>query len=136
MEKNEKTHKLLRVYNWVFSAACILGVLFIMVQATATGMLYLLVFSAVLIVSYTLPAILLYPGESEIFGRTISIDKENKFIYKISILANIVFLLIGIIIILFAFFKGQYPASFFGFLFLLLSYFNIKALMPISKELD
>ena len=112
-----------------------LGVLVVMTQSTSTGVVYLLVFLAMFLMTYTLPAILLHPGTSKIFGAEIPIDKTNKFFYSISIGFNGFFATLGCIIIVYAFLQGMFAISFLGLLFLLLSYFNIKALKSRLQEL-
>lgn len=136
MEENSNTGKMLRVYNWVFSISCILAGMVLMIQSTVTGMFYLLALLLMFIVTYTIPAILLYPGDSYILGAPLSINKKSKLLHRVSIGFNVAFLLVGVGITIFAFTKGAYPASFFGFIFFFLSFFNIKALSSNLKQID
>ena len=139
MKKNDtikKDTKALRVINWAFSIALILGSLMMIIQATAKGTLLIFLFLAIAIAAYTLSAILLYSGLSKIVTIPIVIDKENKLLYKISIGANFLCLLLGVGIILGTVYVGQYIVGVLGFIFTLLSYSNIKALDSSVKELD
>ncbi len=139
MKKNttiKKDTKALRVINWVFSIALIFGSLIMIFKATTIGTIYLLLFLGLVIASYIMPAILLYSGISKIFSIAIILDKKNKLIYKISLAANFLFLLIGVGIILAAVSTGQYVIVVLGFIFTLLSYSNVKALDPCMKELN
>ena len=132
----KKDTKTLRVINWIFSIALIFGSLLMILNATQTGTVYLLFFLAVATGSYIMPAILLYSGTSKIFNIPIIIDKQNKLIYKISIAANFLFLLLGVGIILTAIYTGQYIIAVLGFIFALLSSSNVKALDICLKELN
>lgn len=125
----------LRIINWAFSIALVFGSFVILFNATQTGTLYLLFFLLLAITSYILPAILLYPGTSKIFGITIILDKKNKLFYKISIVSNFLFLLVGAGIIITAVVTGQYVLVILGFIFTLLSLSNVKALDFSVKEL-
>jgi hypothetical protein len=139
MKKKEtikKDTKVLRVINWAFSIALIFGSLMMIFKATQVGTLYLLFFLIITIGAYIMPAILLYTGTSKIFNIPIIIDKENKLIYKLSIGANFLFLLLGVGIILGAVYTGQYTIVVLGFIFTLLSYSNVKALDFSVKELS
>jgi len=128
--------KTLRVINWAFAIALIFGSLILIFKATQTGTIYLLFFFVVAIGAYIMPAILLYPGTSKILNKPIIIDKKNKSIFKISIVANFLFLLLGVVIILAAVYTGQYIIVVLGFIFTLLSYANVKALDISVKELN
>ena len=132
----KKDIKALRVINWVFSIALIFGSLIMVFKATQTGTLYLLLFLIITIGAYIMPAILLYSGTSKIFNIPIIIDKKNKLIYKISIAANFLFLLLGVGIIIGAVYTGQYIIVVLGFIFTLLSSSNVKALDISIKELN
>jgi len=132
----KKDNKMLRVINWAFSIALIFGSLMLIFKASQIGTLYLLFFLAVAIGAYIMPAILLYSGTNKIFGMPIIIDKENKMLYKISIGFNFLFLLIGVGIILAAVYTGQFTVVILGFIFTLLSYYNVKALDICVKELS
>jgi len=132
----KKDTKILRVINWAFSIALIFASLIMIFRATQTGTLYLLLSLLVTIGAYTISAILLFSGPSKIFNIPITIDKQNKLLYKISIVANFLFLLLGVGIILTALYIGQYIIVVLGFIFTLLSYSNVKALDISVKELD
>jgi hypothetical protein len=132
----KKDTKALRVINWVFSISLIFGSLIMIFQATQTGTLYILFFLVIAIVAYIMPAILLYSGTNKILTIPIIIDKENKLIYKVSIGANFLFLLVGVGLILAGVYSGQYIIVVLGFIFTLLSYYNVKALDFSVKELD
>lgn len=134
MEINsEKQHRKLRIANWIFSILCFFGILTFMFKATGVGIIFSFLFLLLTIISYTVPAILLYSGVNIIFGIPIFIN--SKLIYKLSLGANILFLLLGICIILITFYQEQYGAGLSGFLYLFLSYFNIRALNFRVKEL-
>ena len=128
--------KTLRVINWAFSIALILGSLILIFKASLTGTLYLLIFLTVAVGAYIMPAILLYSGTSKILTIPIIIDKKNKSLYKISIAANFLFLLLGVGIILTALYIGQYIIVVLGFIITLLSFSNVKALDISVKELS
>ena len=136
MKNEKKDTKALRVINWVFSIALILGSLMLIFKASQTGTLYVLFFLVIAIGAYIIPALLLYSGTSKIFTIPIIIDKKNKLIYKISIGANFLFLLLGVGIIITAVYTGQYIIVILGFIFTLLSSSNIKALDIFVKELE
>ncbi|MDC0933027.1 hypothetical protein OAR97_04195 [Arcobacteraceae bacterium] len=132
----QKDTKTLRVINWIFSIALIFGSLIMIFKATQTGTLYLLLFLIIVMGAYIMPAILLYSGTSKIFSFPIVIDKKNKLIYKISIAANFLFLLLGVGIILTSVYTGQYIIAILGFIITLLSFANVKALDICVKELS
>ena len=126
----------LRIMNWVFAIALISGSLFMIFNATLTGTLYLLLFLLVTFGAYVMTAILLYPGTSKIFTVPVIVDKKNKLIYKMSIGANFLFLLLGAGIIITAVTTGQFVIVVLGFIFTLLSLANVKALDICVKELS
>jgi len=132
----KKDTKALRVINWAFSISLILASLILIFKASLTGTLYLLIFLTVAIGAYIMPAILLYAGTSKIFTIPIIIDKKNKLTYKISIVANFLFLILGVGIILASVYTGQYIIVVLGFIITLLSYSNVKALDICVKELS
>jgi len=132
----QKDTSTLRIINWIFSIALIVASLLIIFNATQTGTMYLLLFLLIAIGAYTMPAILLYSGTSKVFSIPIIIDKKNKSLYKISIAANFLFLLLGVGIILTAIYIGQYIIVVLGFIFTLISYSNVKALDISVKGLD
>jgi len=132
----KKDTKALRVINWAFSISLILASLILIFKASLTGTLYLLIFLTVAIGAYIMPAILLYAGRSKIFTIPIIIDKKNKLTYKISIVANFLFLILGVGIILASVYTGQYIIVVLGFIITLLSYSNVKALDICVKELS
>jgi len=135
-ETIKKDTKALRVINWVFSTALIFASLILILKATQVGTLYLLIFLVIAIGAYIMPAVLLYSGTSKIFTIPLIIDKKNKLIYKISIVANFLFLLLGVGIIISALYTGQYIIVVLGFIITLLSFSNIKALDICVKELN
>ena len=132
----KKDTKALRLINWVFSLVLILGSLIILFMASQIGALYVLLFLTLVITSYTMPAILLYSGVSKLFGIPIILDKKNKILYKISLAANFLFLLIGVGIILASVYLGQYIIVILGFIITLLSSSNVKALDVTIKALE
>lgn len=111
-----------------------MGSFILILKATAIGTLYLSLFLVLSIVTYTMPAILLYSGMSKILSIPIIINKENRLHYKISLAANFLFLFIGVIIILIGVYTGHYIMVVLGFIFTLLSYSNVKALDSCIKE--
>ena len=126
----------LRIINWAFSIALIFGSFVVLFNATQTGTIYLLLFLVITISAYILPAILLYPGISKIFGITIVLDKKNKLFHKLAIGSNFLFLLVGAGIIMAAVYTGQYIIVILGFIITFLSSANIKALDICVKELS
>jgi len=132
----KKETKTLRVINWAFAIAVIFGSLILIFNATQVGTLYLLFFLVIAVGAYIMTPILLYSGTSKIFGIPIIVDKKNKFIYKISIVSNFLFLLLGVVVILASVYTGQYIIVVLGFIITLLSYSNVKALDVSVKELD
>jgi len=131
----KKDTKTLRIINWIFSIALVFGGLMLILTASQTGTVYLLFFLVVAIGAYIMPALLLYSGTSKILTIPIIIDKKNKLLYKISIGANFLFLLLGVGIILASVYTGQYIIVVLGFIVTLLSYSNVKALDISVKEL-
>lgn len=130
---SKEEHKILRIANWVFSILILFGISTMILKAMEIGVIYFFLFIVFVIIAYTIPAILLSSGISVIFGIPILIN--NKLTYKISFVANIIFALLGILIVIMTFNEAQYVGGISGFLFFFLSYFNIRVLNLKMKEL-
>ncbi|WP_350550210.1 hypothetical protein [Pseudoalteromonas sp. 120-MNA-CIBAN-0494] len=127
-EDIENKNKVLRGFNWAFVLLMFSGIVLTVIMAKSTNVYLLisLVFLLAILASYIFTAIAINPELSILLGYPINIG--NKTI-NVLIGANSLFVLMGLGIIISCITTQQYPASISGFLYLILSGFNIKALL-------
>jgi len=129
-----KQYKVLRGLNWAFSALLLLGVALFLVSAKSSSVIVFgaLAFLLIILGNYIGTAIALNSGVNFIMGIPLIIHRKSKTVLSLLII-NSVLGLLGLVIIVSSLYTSQYGASISGFLYLFLSFANVRALWDLKK---
>lgn len=130
-----KQYKVLRGFNWAFSALVLLGVALFLVSAKSSSFIVFgaLVFLLIIPGNYIGTAIALNSGVNFIMGIPLIIHRKSKTVI-ILLIINSVLGLFGLVIIASSLYTTQYGVSISGFLYLFLSLANVRALWQLKKQ--